>query len=174
MGKEAEIILRIKERRLLAAMFQETRKAGAGERGHHVPRARTGDEGVSLRAPGRSQCPGARGQESVGTSRLAVHNVRSANPGSMTHHHGPEKASSRPLPRERVRPGHQPIARRARQEPAIQRKKKLLTAQRPRTNTHPTRPVKLLGPPRAYPQPAPTGQAPVVYVARCRHVPPGG
>ena len=53
------------------------------------------------------------------------------------------------------------------------REKKLLTAQRPRTYTHPTRPIKLLGPPHAYPQPAPTGQAPVVYAARCLHVPPG-
>jgi hypothetical protein len=50
---------------------------------------------------------------------------------------------------------------------------KFLTAQRPRTYTHPTRPIKLLGPPHAYPQPAPTGQAPVVYAARCIHVPPG-
>jgi hypothetical protein len=33
--------------------------------------------------------------------------------------------------------------------------------------------IKLLGPPHAYPQPAPTGQAPVVYAARCLHVPPG-
>ena len=51
--------------------------------------------------------------------------------------------------------------------------KKLLTAQRPRTYAHPTRPIKLLGPPHAYPQPAPTGQAPVVYAARCLHVSPG-
>ena len=28
---------------------------------------------------------------------------------------------------------------------------KLITAQRPRTYTHPTRPIKLLGPPHAYP-----------------------
>ena len=54
------------------------------------------------------------------------------------------------------------------------REKKLLTAQRPRTYTHPTRPIKLLGPPYPSPQPAPTGYAPVVYVARCRHVPRGG
>jgi hypothetical protein len=53
------------------------------------------------------------------------------------------------------------------------REKKLLTAQRPRTYTHPTRPIKLLGPPRAYLQPPPTGQAPVIYAARCIHVPPG-
>ena len=61
---------------------------------------------------------------------------------------------------------------RARQEPAIHREK-LLTAQRPRTYTHPTRPIKLLGAPNAYRQFAPTGQAPVVYAARCLHVPPG-
>ena len=42
------------------------------------------------------------------------------------------------------------------------REKKLLTAQRPRTYTHPARPIKLLGPPHAYPQPTPAGQAPVV------------
>ena len=53
------------------------------------------------------------------------------------------------------------------------REKGLRTAQRPRTYTHPTRSVKLLGPPHAYPQPAPAGQAPVVYAARCLHVPPG-
>jgi hypothetical protein len=46
----------------------------------------------------------------------------------------------------------------ARQELAIQREK-LLTAPRPRTYTHPTRPVILLGPPSALAQPAPTGQA---------------
>jgi hypothetical protein len=61
---------------------------------------------------------------------------------------------------------------RARQEPEIQREK-VLTAQRPCTYTHPTRPIKLLGPPHEYPQPAPTGQAPVVYAARCLHVPLG-
>ena len=33
-------------------------------------------------------------------------------------------------------------------------------------------PIKLLGPPHAYPQPAPTGQVPVVCAARCLHVPP--
>ena len=54
------------------------------------------------------------------------------------------------------------------------REKKLLKAQRPRTYTHPTRPIKLLGPPHVYPQPAPTGQAPVVNAARCLHVPPAG
>ena len=52
-------------------------------------------------------------------------------------------------------------------------REKLLTAQRPRTYTHPTRPIKLLGTPHAFPQPAPTGQAPVVYVACCLHVSPG-
>ena len=52
------------------------------------------------------------------------------------------------------------------------REKKLLAAQRPRTYTHPTRPIKVLKP-HAYPQPAPTGQAPVVYAVRCLHVPPG-
>ena len=46
------------------------------------------------------------------------------------------------------------------------REKKLLTAQRPRTYTHPTWPIQLLGPPHSYPQPASTGQAPVVYAAR--------
>ena len=49
----------------------------------------------------------------------------------------------------------------------------MLTAQRPRTYTNPTRPIKLLGPPHAYPQPAPIGQAPVDYAARCLHVPRG-
>ena len=58
---------------------------------------------------------------------------------------------------------------RARQEPAVQREK-VPTAQRPCTYTHATRPIKLLGPPHEYPQPAPTGQAPVVYAARCLHV----
>ena len=53
------------------------------------------------------------------------------------------------------------------------REKKLLTAQRPRTYTHPTRPIKLLRPPHAYSQPAPTWQAPVVNAAPCLHVPPG-
>jgi hypothetical protein len=36
----------------------------------------------------------------------------------------------------------------------------------------PRGPIKLLGPPNAYPQPAPTGQAPEVYATRCLHVPP--
>ena len=53
------------------------------------------------------------------------------------------------------------------------RDKMLLTAQRPRTYTHPARPIVLLEPPHAYPQPAPTGQAPAVYAARCLHVSPG-
>jgi hypothetical protein len=52
------------------------------------------------------------------------------------------------------------------------REKKLLTAQRPRTYTHPARPIKLLGPPHHTHNP-PTGQAPVVYAARC-HYSPGG
>ena len=64
---------------------------------------------------------------------------------------------------------------RARQEPAMQREKSL-TAQRPRTYAQFTRPIKLLGPPHAYPQPAPTGQAPVVCAvcARRLHVFPLG
>ena len=53
------------------------------------------------------------------------------------------------------------------------RERKMLIAQRPRTYTHPTRLIKLLGPPHAYPQPAPTGQVPVADAARCLHVPPG-
>ena len=37
---------------------------------------------------------------------------------------------------------------------------------------HPTRPIKLLGPPSAYQELAPAGQATVVYTARCFQVPP--
>ena len=63
--------------------------------------------------------------------------------------------TDRPLP---VARGVRPLRiTRARQEPAIQIEKPL-KAQRPRTYTHPTRPIKLLGPPHAYPQPSPTGQ----------------
>jgi hypothetical protein len=131
-GKEAEVNLRIKEWRLLAAMSQETWEVGIKVRenqGITSPQARTGDEGLPPRAPGRYHGPGAGGQCSqggAGTSRLAAPYVRSANPTpcNMTHRLGP-------------------------------------------------RPIKLLGPPRAFPQPAPTGQAPVVYAARCLHVPPG-
>jgi len=48
---------------------------------------------------------------------------------------------------------------RARQEPAIQRIKSL-TAPRPRTYTHPTRPIKLLGPPLHAHNPPPPASAP--------------
>ena len=108
-------------------MFQETWKAGSEVRGNegitfleHGLETKVclrGSQGVAV-----ALRPEARkAWERAGSLRLTF--GRSANPGNTTHHHGPAQAPSQPLPRERIRPGHQPIARRARQEPAIQRKK---------------------------------------------------
>ena len=120
----------------------------------------------------RPSSTGARGQENVGTSRLAALHVRVTNPGNTTHLHGPAQAPSQLLPRERVSPDTSQSPEKRDKNPKS-RERKLLTAQRLRTYTHLTRPIKLLGPPHAYPHPAPTGHAPVGYAARCLHVPPG-
>ena len=62
---------------------------------------------------------------------------------------------------------------RARQEPAIQREGKVLIAQRPRTYTHPTRPIKLLGCRMHTSNPPPTGR-PLWFTLRAAFMFPRG
>ena len=172
--KEAEIILRIKEQRLLAAMFQETWKAGSKVREN---------EGIAFLEHGLAtkEFPCGSQGEAIALGPEAREAWERA--GSLRLAFGPRILAKRLTVMDQLK---RPVslflvsayAADTSQSPEERgkklqfREKKLLTAQRPRTYTHPTRPIKLLRPAHAYPQPAPTGQAPVVYAARCLHVSP--
>ena len=154
-GKEAEIILRIKERRLFAATFQKTWKAGSEvrenegitflEHGLAMKVCPCGSQGVAIALGPEDR----KAWERAGSLRLTFGSRILATRLTIMGQHkrpvslllvsayAPDTSQS---PEER---GKNPQFR----------EKKLPTAQRPRTYTHPTRPLKLLGLPHAYPQP---------------------
>ena len=158
------IILRIKERGLFAAMFQGTWKAGSEVREN---------EGITFLEHGlvTKVCP--RGSQGVAIALGPEARKAWERTGSLRLAFGPRILATRLTIMDQHKlpvslflvSAHAPDTSRSPEERGKNpqfREKKLLTAQRPRTYAHLARPIKLLGPPHAYPQPAPTEQAPVV------------
>ena len=104
-------------------MFQETSKAGSDVRGTEGLTFLETGLAAKVRPRGSQGAAIALGPEARKAWERAGSLLFCASRSGKTTHHGPAQAPSQPLPRERVRPGHQPIARRARQERAIQREK---------------------------------------------------
>ena len=164
MGKEAEIILRTKDRRLLAAMFQETWKAGSEVREN---------EGITFLEHGLATkvCP--RGCQGIAIALGPDARKTWEQESSLRLKPGPRIVATRLTIIDQHKrlvslflvsayaPDTSQSPEKRGKNPQF-RERKLLTAQCLRTYPHPTRPIKLLGPPHTYPQPAPTGQAPVV------------
>ena len=147
MGKEAEIILRIKDRRLFAAKFQETWKAGSEVREN---------EGITFleHRLATKVCP--RGSQGVAIALGPEVRKAWERAGSLRLTFGPRiLAIRRTIVNQHRRPvslflvsAYAPDTSQSPKERGNNpqfREKKLLTAQRPRTYTHPTRPIKLLG-----------------------------
>ena len=156
-------------------MFQKTWKAGSEVREN---------EGITFLEHGLATkvCP--RGSQGVAMALGPEARKARERAGSLRLAFGPRILATRPTTMDQHKrpvslflvsayaPGTSQSPEERGKNPQF-RERKFLKAQRPRTYTHPARPIQLLGPPHAYPQPAPTGQAPVVYAARCLHVPPG-